>query len=374
LQHLSREQIQACIDLDCWEADNFSPVECDAWLAPFAQQGLEPLAEAFLSLDEELQVMFLAASVEVHDLRSDEEPLLPADRANMNTQDGFFTLVATAEEREVEPFVLINALYRYDLHEAFRLLVASKWETPSPLNEAAFRFRAGRLEDLGFPPPEAAARLFAPPPKAPPPAVTSYKPLNLPALYAAPLTQGCLFTRAMARSADHATLERLEGALVHLVNAAVVAYGDSPRDLSHLTEIAIRVRDTLSLGLEAVLSPDGPLAFPEGEAAAEKAAATLEAWPLIHLFQRGAAEVRPLHAAARALAADPVVAAWLNVTVPVDEDPERLDRAFLRSLVGVRPLWSGFDPLRPTSTRAWGTKKDVAAARARFDALAARLV
>jgi hypothetical protein len=376
LQHMTREQVQTCVDLDCWEGDDFSAVECDAWLAAFAQEGPESLARAFFGLDEELQVLFLAASVTVYDLRSEEEPIIAPGRAHMNTQDGFFTLVATAEEREIEPFVLIEALYRQSIEEVFRLLTAAKWETPTALGEEAFRFRSGRLEDLGFPAPEVAAKLFAPAPKAPPAAggPATPGPVSLPALYAAPLTQGCLFTRAMGRIGAAAVLERLEGELVHLVNAAVVAYGDSPRDLAHLADIATRVRDTLSLGLEAVLSPDAPLAFADGEDAAERAATVLHTWPLLHLFQRGAAEVRPLHGAARALATDPVVAAWLNVSLPADDDPEGLDRAFLRALVLPRPLWSGFDPMRPHSARAWGSKKDVASTRARFDALAARLV
>ncbi|HET6345646.1 MAG TPA: DUF6178 family protein, partial [Myxococcota bacterium] len=375
LQHMTREQVQTCVDLDCWDGDDFSAVECDAWLAAFAQEGPESLARAFFGLDEELQVLFLAASVTVFDLRSEEEPVIPPERAHMNTQDGFFTLVATAEEREVEPFVLIEALYRQSIEEVFRMLTAAKWETPTALGEEAFRFRSGRLEDLGFPSPEVAAKLFAPPPKVTPACVPGVPgAVSLPALYASAMTQGCLFTRAMGRIGAAAVLERLEGELVHLVNAAVVAYGESPRDLAHLTEISTRVRDTLSLGLEAVLSPDAPLPFTDGEDAAEKAAAVLGTWPLLHVFQRGAAEVRPVHGAARALASDPVVAAWLNVTLATDDDPERLDRAFLRALVLPRPLWSGFDPLRPEMTRAWASKKDIAATRARFDTLAARLV
>ena len=47
------------------EASAADRAACDAWLAAFAQEGPESLARAFFGLDEELQVLFLAASVTV---------------------------------------------------------------------------------------------------------------------------------------------------------------------------------------------------------------------------------------------------------------------------------------------------------------------
>ena len=43
-----------------------------------------------------------------------------------------------------------------------------------------------------------------------------------------------------------------------MINKAIVAYGGSPRDIRHANAIAGRVRDTVSLGLEALISPDAP--------------------------------------------------------------------------------------------------------------------
>lgn len=369
------EQLQTCIDLDCWDGADFSPEDLDAWLAPFASEGGEALAKAFLLLDSELQVMFLAASVEVWDTRSEEEPEVDDDVPRLETMDGFFVLHGKpVAEREVEPFMLIQSLYRHDIHEAFRLLMAAKWEFTSGLEESEWGFRVGRLQDLGFPTRDDAARLFATPAPAPLCVPMMPVPCTLPAIYASALAEASLVTRAMARIADPSVLDRLESELVYLVNAAVVAYGESPRDLSHVGDIAARVRDTLSLGLEVLLSPNVPISFADGEQVAERAAALLHAWPLMQLFQHGAHAVQPLGRAAATLAKDPVIAAWLNVGLHPDDDPEAADRAFLRALVQPRPLLAGTERFKPTQARAFATQAAVVAAQQRLDVLATRLL
>ena len=51
----SEEQLKTFVDLDCWQNDELSIEDLDAWLAPFAAVGPEPLVDAFLNLDEEVQ-------------------------------------------------------------------------------------------------------------------------------------------------------------------------------------------------------------------------------------------------------------------------------------------------------------------------------
>ena len=373
LLHTTEEQLQTCIDLDCWHADTFSPTELDAWLAPFASEGPEVLAEVFFRLDGELQVMFLAASVDIADVRHDEI-VDTDDEPRYATADGFFILQSKDPDREVDPFALVEALYRADMHEGFRLLTAAKWEIAITLEEQAFVFRAGRLEDLGFPPPEAAARLFARPAQTPPALVGGPPmPAALPALYAGVLLEGSLLTRGLGRIVDTATLQRLEAELVYLINAAVVAYGESPRDISHVGDIAARVRDILSLGLDVMLSPAGPLAFDAGEDAAARAAQVLTDAPLMHIFQHGSLATTPLQRQAQSMGRDAVIAAWLNKDVNAVDDPEAADRAFLQALSKARPLWAGVDPFHPQRTRAFASQNEIAQGQARLDALAQRL-
>lgn len=380
----SAQQMQACCDLDCWEADNFCPIELDAWLAGFAAQSTEALAEAFLRLDDEVQILFLAESLAIYDMRNEGVPELSDDIPHKVTLDGFFTLYAVKEEREIEPFLLVDALYKHDMHEAFRLLMATKWEILSETGESAFQFRAGRLEEMGFLRPEEAARLFAPPPSAlkapldpdaPPKAqlVCDDAPMTMPALYAGAMHEATTrLGRALAHISDARHIARLEAELVSLINAATVAYGNVTKDLSGVMRVASYVRDTLSLGLERLLSIEGH--DPEGEQADAQAAALVVRVALMHLFQLGFELVRPMQRAAYALSQDPVVAAWLGVALHPDDDTEAADRLFLRHLAQARPVLAGYTPLRPQDTKAWQSLSEINQTKDRLDALATRLV
>ena len=143
--------------------------ELDAWLGAFLSEGPAVLAEAFDLLDYELQVLLLAHLIEVYDVRTDNIPDRPDDMPRRSTPDGFFVIFSRdVGNREVEPFALVAALYDYDMQTATRLVTAAKWELTTTLEEEAFRFREGRLQDLGFIPPDEAAALFAAPPQEPP--------------------------------------------------------------------------------------------------------------------------------------------------------------------------------------------------------------
>jgi hypothetical protein len=373
LKYTTPEQLQAFVDLDCWSGDELSVDDIDAWLAPFQSDGREELARAFLRLDDELQTLFLASIVNLYDTREEDSiPDAPESVVRRTTADGYFVVEPIPSEvREVDPLVLIDGLYAVDIDGAFALLTSARWELRSNLEEEAYRFRNGRLEDMGFLTRSEALRLFAAPPARPPSsrhASPEAPATALPALYAAPLRDKSLLARAMARVTDERLLSRLEEELVLLINGATVAYGESPRDLAHVTEIATRVRDTLSLGLEALISPNGPMAFPDGEAVADDAAKQLALWPMADLFRWGIQETLPLARLAQSAAAEPVIAHWLEQT------DDSLDRVFMKALLATPPLYAGFDLAAPRAVRAFGTKRELAEAMARLDALAKKLV
>ena len=153
------------------------------------------------------------------------------------------------------------------------------------------------------------------------------------------------------------------------MNAAFVAYGENIGNISHVARMAARVRDTVSLGMEHVLSPDGPVLFLSGEAVAADAAALLAKWPLRDLFSHGHKAVQPLQRAAVALCHDPIAANFIASNLAADDDPRYLDRAFLRHLAVSKPLLAGYDAHHPLATKAFGKKSELVAAQARLDAL-----
>jgi len=379
LLHATSEQLQAFVDLDCWAEGRPDAVELDAWLAPFAAEGPDELAHVFNALDEEQQILFLGDSLDVYDLRAEEDPETEPDKPRLTTPDGFFVIVPKVDQdsREVDLFMLIRSLYRASLEQAFRLLMAVKWEGGADTEERALHFRTGRLQDLGFPEPADAARLFTPPPKKrrrpDRPRPRADEPSTLPALYAAPLREGSLLSRALFCIVDAEETTRLERELIMLINTAVVGYGESPRHVEHVAEIAARVRDSLCLGLEALLRDvaDEPVDL-GSDAAVKGAAALLGEHSLVDIFRAAFREVAAVQVVARSLVADPVVTSWLERPAREGDDysAERRDRAFLHALLAPRPLLSGFDAVRPEKVRAFASLSELAAARARLEAIA----
>lgn len=370
------EQVQACVDLDCWDNDAVSILDLDAWLAPFAAEGPEALAHMFLTLDHELQVIFLAKSCAIYDTRSEEAPEGSAHTPRMTTPDSYFAIEPRdLSERELDPFVLIDAIYRTNIDEAFKLLTAAKWELMSTLEENAFQFRSGRLQDMGFLEPARCAMIFNPPKETTSqPSLSPHVKTTLPALYASAYGQPSLLMAGLGRVTDPLILDRVESDLVFLTNAAVIAFNESPRDLKHVFEIAERVRNTITLGLEHKLSPKGPLAFPNGEQAADDAARVLTQHSVRTLFATGYAVVEELAQSARRATQDPVAQAFLSKNTENDDySQERADRCFLQSLAGHRPLWAGFDRLHPEQKKAFSTKKEIEEATQRLDELLKRI-
>jgi hypothetical protein len=377
LVNATPEQLQTFVDLDCWNGDAPDATELDAWLAPFAAEGQETLARVFLGLEEELQILYLSQTLVIYDVRSEEPPETEEDVVRKTTVDTFFVIEPTPGEREVDPFYLVDALYKVSVEGTFQLLTAAKWEHSSEVEERALQFRDARLLEIGFPDRVESLRIFTPPPSRPNTTqqfVGGAEAVALPALYAAALGDS-LLTRGLSRISDAHAVERLERDLVYLMNHAVMAYGGSPRDMTHVTEVAARVRDTLSLGLEVMLSPNGPLDGPESDAVAARAGDLLLVWPLVDIFRHGIATASELGAAAKKLAKDPVVAAWLDATETEHDDysEARRDRQFVRALLARPPQDSGFDVGRPERRRAFSSRTDLAAATVRLETIRQRI-
>ncbi len=379
LAHASEEQLQTFVDLDCWESDERPSLEeLNAWLVPFAHEGYEALARAFLGLDGALQVLFIAAHLTVFDARSEDIPDTDDGTARMATPDGFFIIDTPIDsERELDPFQLIEAIYRHNPEDVFRLLMASKWEILSTLEEEARSFRVARLEDLGFPTRAEALSIFGPPHDGedmhvdiagrPP-------PVALPALYAGPLASTSLVTEALGRVTDVERLAQIEHEIVYLINAAIVAFGASPRDLRHAQSIAERVRDTLSLGLEVLLARVDPSVAAPSDASLSLAADLLTRTPTREVFRHGHAATVPLGRSARALVQDPVIGSWLEQSESEGPIAGQLDRFFVHALTAHPLLHGGFDAAQPRRVKSFSSRAEVDGATARLDELAARLV
>jgi hypothetical protein len=380
LLELSHEQLEACVDLDCWNRYDFAVDSLDEWLTSFALAGPEALARAYFSLDYVVQLLFLAQTVTVYDPDTDQVPQegKGKDTPRAATPDGFYLLDAKNEVAlKTHPFSLLDALYQYDPVASHRLLSDVRVDLPTQIEEEALRFRNGRMQDIGFAPPEEAAILFSRPALRQP-LPRPQKPIDsaltrLPSVYAGPLSATSLLQQALSLITDKERLSSLEQEIVWAINSAIIAYGEKGRDIKQITDIAERVRDTVSLGLESLLAEqaaNGPL-----ESAAAVAADLLEVWCITDLFRHGFGAALGLQQEARQALGEPQFRAWYDLaeTNQSDEPGDRLERAFVTALLVRHPLSSGFDPAHAEEVKAFSCLADIDAAHVRLKKLVARI-
>ena len=160
---------------------------------------------------------------------------------------------------------LLDDLYRADLGLARHTLLAARSEPTAELEEQSYRWRSGRLADLGYVDFYDALALFAPltveqyaaEPTAPAtPLEVDAAPL--PVVVAEALLGKSFLARAWDRAVTEAPAahERLQHALVTLVNTVLAAARVRPGDSSALGAAATYATATLSLGLESVSRGD----------------------------------------------------------------------------------------------------------------------
>lgn len=379
---LNPEQLTACIDLDCWDRYDFAADRLDEWLTAYALDSSETLARAFLSLDYVVQLLYATRTVTVYDPDLDEVPPA-ADEDDPNramTPDGFFLLEAKNEiPLKTHPFAVLDALYQYDSAAAHRLLSDIRVDLPTQIEEEALRFRTGRMQDLGFAAPAEAVVLFSRPnPREPTPRFQ--KPLaseatRLPSIYAAPLGETTLLEQALSLVTDPDELARLEQEIVWVINSAIIAYGEKTQDIQQITDIAERVRDTISLGLEALLVQDQPDSPPDDPAAVARAADLLAVWTMTDLFRHGFAATIGLQQEVRKALVEPRFSTWFTLaeTSQSDEPGDRLERAFVAALRGRHPLRSGFDLAHPERVKGFANLAEVDVARVHLQRLVGRI-
>ncbi len=382
LLQLSQEQLEACIDLDCWNRYDFAADSLDEWLTAFALAGPETLATSFFSLNYVVQLLFLAQTVTVYDPDTDKVP--PEDEEKDTTRamtpDGFYLLELKTElALKIHPFTVLDALYQYDPIATHQLLSEVRVDLPTQIEGEALRFRNGRMEDLGFAPPDEAAVLFSRP-AIRQPLSRPQKPIDsvltrIPSVYVGPLIETTLLQQALSLITDQESLSRLEQEIVWAINSAIIAYGEKTKDIKQITDIAERVRDTICLGLESLLFQQEPNCPLDGAEAVAKASALLEDWYINDLFRHGFAATQGLQKEVRQALREPRFSAWYNLpdTNQSDEPDDRLDRAFVTALLGRHPLRSGFDPAKAEDVKAFACLADIDVAHVRLKRLVAQI-
>jgi hypothetical protein len=318
--YASPDQVQAIIDFDCWTRDDFELDRFSTWLEVLLQRDDVEFAEMIEQIDPEPLVLWLREQVAIFQWELDLDVLDTIDDPVSSSPDGVYALVIPEDDGTVSELVrhLLARLYEMGILTGHRFLEAARWELSSDLTETAYRFREGRLGDLGFVPFHEAQEVFAyldPPvwaahararaadPETPP--LTFSEAGSLPPVdhqlqvletkrFA---EQSSFFTRAMAglpKAFEPDKLERVvDGVLTQfraLVNRVHVAEMGSPGDMDAARVAADRADSYLSIGLQLAAGDNSTLA-----------ARVIGTEPLKRIHQAGFSATARLAAQARQL-------------------------------------------------------------------------
>ncbi len=257
------EQIQGCLDLDGWNKDAFELAPLQPWLSAVMDTGFEKLGEVWRTLDPELRALILKREVKIYDVTFGEGPEEDNDEPIMTTSDGFFLLELPQDDRSQRMFMrLIEDLYRADADLARNTIMAARSEQASDLEESSYRWRAGRLADLGYVDFYDALDLLRP---LEPSAVqigegTQYRLVEddqkLPMIIAEQVLGRSFLARALAATREPGEAERIEAGIMILVNRVLAAGRAKPGQAEVVQRGALYGTATMSLGLETIARGD----------------------------------------------------------------------------------------------------------------------
>jgi hypothetical protein len=357
------EQVRGCLDMEIWDRDRLQLEAAMPWLQAILDVGFEKLAEVWERLDPELAALILARTTRVYDHTLEEAADEAEERPTITTPDTFFTVVITAEREDDIRLVyqIVDDLYRADMVLARHTLMAARSELTAELEEMSHRWRSGRMADLGYVDFYGALEVFRPlDPESirigeatadPVPSSEAGEPPSggLPAQVVEPMS-GTFLARALEQVSDAAEAERLEAALVFLINRVLSASRVAPGDERAVRQASQQAGATVSLGLEHLCA--GRL---------ERAGAALASVSLTRLHRLGYSLTLRLARMARLLAPRALTAG----------DPSH---AVLEALLAARPLFDESLEQPPAAgARPFRSLQDLRRAAEHLTELAARI-
>lgn len=159
-----KEQVELLFDLACWQGDKPDLAELSEVIRPTVESGLGGATRMLYTLPDELRTLVLKQHAVIHLLEDRNEVLqVPETSELIPCSDGYYFIEFPAPElvTDVER-ALFQALLLRPFEEYQRELESLRHEFPSNLEEDAYRWRASRLADFGFPTREEAIAILSP--------------------------------------------------------------------------------------------------------------------------------------------------------------------------------------------------------------------
>lgn len=346
----STEQVQAFLDMDGWERDRLEPSRMLPWLLALGELGPSKLAVVAEGLDPELWTTLLGPRIRVYDIYKNEEPPDQPEGLFFDTPDRMFRVdilppqvAEDGEDGSASPDTvstpavsdasdaadamgslhrLLDLLYRGNADLARAIVQSAGYDVGPETAESAYRFRSGRMADLGYIDYYDALKVYLllDPHKPPPPseleplaaALRASPPAAVHVLPGSDTVSGALLRRVPGVEEDDSTFARAvshlqdaERALLvqHLMvlgNRVLAADRVELGNVDALRQTLRRTVGYISLGIELRLLPggkpaaEGPTPTDAPTATADtlsvdvsRAADVLREVSLLHLFRVG---------------------------------------------------------------------------------------
>ncbi|WP_456433296.1 DUF6178 family protein [Thermosulfuriphilus sp.] len=260
----SQEQLTFIFDLDWWHKDRLVPQRIVSWLLILFEVSEDKVAQWLLGVDEDLLAATMNLFLRVEKRPDDTDFMEARDKLPPFSLDD--TYFVEFRNQKLEPLFmrLLQILMEISPEKYRNLMESLLWELPSEVLERAYRWRKGRLADLGIPDFFEAldiyARLDTPRQMRrverrhlPPPTEELPPPAFLPVVY---METEDLLTLALARITDGAQFERLRRELAWVVNKVLMTDEINLDDPSQIKRAIKKAEAYLNIALEELSGGD----------------------------------------------------------------------------------------------------------------------
>ncbi len=146
------EQNRMVFDLDCWNKQNLRGTRVLEWLDDLRESGLESFLDTLTALDNELLVAAFSQHVRVHAALPIEEEEEPRPYHEILSNELYRLEFVDPDSPWNERIQRLLAFLRQaDLDTYHSLMQGVMWGLQGELEEWAYRWKSGRLQDEGFP-------------------------------------------------------------------------------------------------------------------------------------------------------------------------------------------------------------------------------
>ena len=256
-------QIRTVLDLDCWVKDTLRSTQVLDWLEELYRSGDDVLLRALQALDLELLLATFRQHIRVHAAlphEEEEEPIAFDEvLANELYRVEFVDQNDLANDRIRR---LLQLLQLMDLDFYHTLMQGVMWGQDIEIEEWAYRWKSGRLQDEGFPDYYAALETYslinleqplptiAASPSAPGLPESAEESGVIPSYAWSLIPAESLLAKALAHEFPLEVQERLCGEMVYLCNRELVIDQIDFADATAVHASLSRVHAYLNLGIE----------------------------------------------------------------------------------------------------------------------------